>query len=61
MLAVIEEKKCVGCGLCANVVPDLFEVKDKKAIVIIDMIPSELEEIAQEAKDSCPVEAIMIS
>ena len=61
MIISIDTEKCIGCGLCANMVPDLFEMQDDKAVVIVDVVPAEREDAAMEAKDSCPVEAISIS
>jgi len=60
-IAEVQEDECIGCGLCANMVPDLFEMQDDKAVVIVDVVPAEREDAAMEAKDSCPVEAISIS
>ena len=59
MKAVVNEYICIGCGLCAEICPEVFEMNDDMiAIVIVDEVPAELEESAKEAADSCPVEAI---
>lgn len=59
MKAVVNEDLCIGCGLCAEICPEVFEMNDDMiAIVIVDEVPAELEESAKEAADSCPVEAI---
>jgi ferredoxin len=39
--------------------PDVFEMGDEIAEVIVDNVPPELEETAQQAVDECPVEAIV--
>jgi len=41
--------------------PTLFEMKNTKAVGIEDNVSADLEELAREAQDSCPVEAIIIS
>ncbi|MHC5000615.1 MAG: ferredoxin [Planctomycetota bacterium] len=40
--------------------PEVFEMGDEIAEVIVDNVPPELEETAQQAADECPVEAIVI-
>jgi len=54
------EDSCTACGLCVDTCPDVFEMGDEIAEVIVDNVPPELEETAQQAVDECPVEAIVI-
>ncbi len=45
---------CIGCGSCASICPEVFEMKGSKARVKKQAkIPC-----VQEAIDSCPVNAI---
>jgi ferredoxin len=61
MKASVDRDLCIGCGLCADICPEVFEMDDESiAAVIVDVIPSEAEESAKEAAASCPVEAISI-
>jgi ferredoxin len=53
------EDSCTACGLCVDTCPDVFEMGDEIAEVIVDNVPPELEETAQQAVDECPVEAIV--
>ncbi|NQT75626.1 MAG: ferredoxin, partial [Candidatus Omnitrophica bacterium] len=32
MKVKVDEELCVGCGLCVNAAPDIFEMKEDKAI-----------------------------
>ena len=54
------EDSCTACGLCVDICPDVFDMGDDMAKVIVDNVPPESEESAQESADECPVEAIII-
>lgn len=60
MKAIVDAEACVGCGLCANMCEEIYQMEDDKAIVIGNSIPDEMLESAKEAASSCPVEAIKI-
>lgn len=60
MKAIVDEDLCTGCGLCEDTCPEVFEMDDEMAKVIVDEVPAEAEETCQEAVESCPVEAISI-
>ena len=51
---------CTACGLCSDTCPEVFEMGDEIAEVIVDEVPSEHEDAVQQAADECPVEAIII-
>lgn len=54
MVIKVDAKKCIGCGACASICPQVFEMKNGKATVIAQKdIPC-----VKEAIDTCPVEAI---
>ena len=50
---------CTACGLCVDTCPEVFEMGAEIAEVIVDDVPAELEDTAQQAADECPVEAIV--
>jgi ferredoxin len=55
---VIDESKCVGCGLCVNSCPDCFELNDDGVAKVknSDCNSCDLQEISSQ----CPVEAITV-
>ena len=52
------EDTCTACGLCVDTCPEVFDMGDEMAIVIVDEVPAEHEDAVQQAADECPVEAI---
>ena len=56
----VDDDLCIGCGTCASICPDYFEIDDKgKSRVAKAYDEKDASEI-EEAKDSCPVGAIEI-
>lgn len=59
MKVKVNQDKCIGCGACPSLVPEVFDFNDNGlAHAIVDVVPNELEEQAKEAIVNCPVEAI---
>lgn len=54
------EDTCTACELCVDTCPDVFEMGDQQAQVLVDDVPSEFEDAVQQAADECPVEAIIV-
>ena len=63
-----EKEKCIGCGACAAVAPEFWDMEGEKSVLkgskevkpdifLHDIKDSEFE-INQDAADSCPVECI---
>lgn len=50
---------CVGCGACAIINPEVFDIKDNKAVVNHNNI-DKTEDLCIDAAISCPVNAIEI-
>jgi len=54
---VVDKEKCIGCGLCVSLCPEVFELgEDGKSQVKNSQGTCNLEEVVE----SCPVEAITV-
>jgi len=60
MKATVDPDLCTGCELCVDTCPEVFEMDDDVAKVIVDTVPEDSEDCAREAADDCPAEAISI-
>ncbi len=59
MKATVEEDLCIGCGVCEDSCPDVFELKDDGySHVIREDIGEDLYDCVREAAEVCPTEAI---
>ncbi len=53
----IDQDKCIGCGLCANLCSGVFKMNDQGKSVVI----AQKDKIcAQQAMTACPVKAIIV-
>ncbi len=59
MNAKVDAEACIGCGVCSDICPQVFEMKDDKAIVIAGTACDDAG-CCQEALDSCPTQAIIL-
>lgn len=59
MKVTIDQDKCIGCGLCVSLCPKVFELVNSKSKVKEDC-DCEKESCCQDAKESCPVQAIKV-
>jgi ferredoxin len=60
MKVKIDPELCNGDEICVQLCPEVFEMQEDKAVVIMDEIPENLQDSVREAADSCPSEAITI-
>lgn len=54
----VDEEKCVGCGACASICPDVFEMIDGKSKIKQNEDCQECD--CQSVVSSCPTEAITL-
>jgi ferredoxin len=60
MKATIDTDVCVGCGLCPDACPAVFEMAGDLAVVIGDDVPAGEEDSCRDAAEHCPVDAIVV-
>lgn len=59
MKAIVDQDTCIGCGLCPEICPEVFKMRDDDlAHVVQDPVAPEFEAKVKEAEESCPVDAI---
>jgi ferredoxin len=54
------DDSCTGCGLCVETCPEVFQMGLDMAEVVVEQVPPQFEDSAQQAADECPVEAIEV-
>ena len=60
MKAIVDKNTCTGCGLCVDTCPQVFEMGDDVAKVLVAQVPAAAVASCKEAAADCPVEAITI-
>ncbi|HEX9061184.1 MAG TPA: ferredoxin [Clostridia bacterium] len=61
MKVCVDKEKCIGCGICANICPDVFEINaDGIAVVKSDVALENKKDEVKDTAQSCPVEAIEV-
>ena len=61
MKAIVDRDACIGCGLCPDVCPEVFEMDNEdKAVTKVNPVPPEFQDKCKEAAESCPSDAIKI-
>ncbi|MCH5205148.1 MAG: ferredoxin [Oscillospiraceae bacterium] len=59
MKVVVDRDGCIGCGVCAEVCPQVFRIADDGLSEVIAK-PDGNEDAVREAAESCPVEVIHV-
>lgn len=60
MKVKVNKEACIGCGACAAICPDVFEIDDEGlSTAKTEEVSEELQEDATEAVESCPTAAIV--
>lgn len=60
MKFIVDEDACIGCGACAAICDEVFEISDDGYAVAKDekITDNEIKERAIDAMEGCPTEAI---
>lgn len=58
MTVSVDKDKCIGCGVCVSLCPQIFELKEGKSHVK-EEDPDDMD-CAEKAESSCPVDAITV-
>ena len=59
MKVKVNQENCIGCGLCASVAEDVFELNDEgKSVVKVNTVLEDKQDEAKDAIEGCPVAAI---
>ena len=59
MKVKVNENACIGCGACAAICPEVFEITDDGfAKAVVDVVADDKKEEVVEAKEGCPTSAI---
>lgn len=58
MKVSVNQEECIGCGVCAQICPEVFTMDDDAGVSKV--IRPEGGDCAQEAADSCPVSCILV-
>lgn len=56
----VDKNKCIGCGLCASVCPEVFELGSDGKSHVKDAKACKGNEKCKEAEEGCPVAAITL-
>lgn len=59
MVYYVDPDLCIACGACISLAPEVYDWDDDgKAKAIEEDVPTDQEDVAQEALEACPTEAI---
>lgn len=61
MKAYVDQSGCISCALCVDTCPAIFHFNSEtKAEAVDEKIPSSIMDLAERARDGCPVQVISI-
>ena len=56
----VNQEACIGCGACASISDELFEINDNGlSQAKVEEVPEDKVQAAQDAINSCPTSAIV--
>lgn len=54
----VDEEECIGCGLCSEIAPDVFQLNEEGVSRVIASNEELHQDSIEEAINECPVECI---
>ena len=60
MRATVDKSLCMGCGVCPDICPEVFELDGDQAVAKVDTVPAGTKDACRDAAKQCPTEAIKI-
>lgn len=61
MKVSVDRQKCVGHGICEELLPDVFEVQDDGIAIVLDGVSTADEGELLQAAAQCPARAILLT
>jgi len=62
MKVKVDADLCIGCGLCTETCPDVFEMDEDQGVakVKVEEVPEDAQDCVRQAAEDCPGDAIQI-
>lgn len=61
MKVIVNRDSCIGCGACAAICDDVFEIDDEGlSVAKVEDVEDSQKQAVQDALDSCPTGAIEV-
>ena len=61
MRVTINRQQCIGCGLCEELLPEVFIMQNQKSMVKKEGLKKVKKSVIKTVAEDCPAEAIIIS
>lgn len=58
MVITLDAEKCIGCGVCVQIAPDVFSLDEERGVAKV--IRQDGNAAVEQAVESCPVSCIEI-
>ena len=56
MVVTLDSEKCIGCGVCSQIAPDIFALDTERGVAKVVRVDGG--ESVEQAVESCPVSCI---